>query len=205
LISPVITGLPDDASLTFEMQIISELSGLYPDSCYDGGLLEISVNAGAFTQITPLGGYNKHFRLRTSGGRPYNGPMPGLACWADTVSVWALKTFDLAAYAGQNVQVRWRFGSDSSGTREGWYVDDVVVTAFGNVVDPTGLTIYFSGTDLVLRWNDDVNPAYRIYSDTTPDGTFATLEGSTTATEFTIPGGAADLLKFYLIRGWDGN
>ena len=131
--------------------------------------------------------------------------MPGRACWADTAQVWAAKTFDLSTFAGQDVQLRWRFGSDSSGTREGWYVDDVAVTAFASLVDPTGLTIAVSGTDLVLHWNDDINPAYRIYSDTTPDGAFTTLEGSTTATEFTIPGGAADLLKFYLIRGWDGN
>ena len=34
---------------------------------------------------------------------------------------------DLDAYAGQTARFRFRLGSDSSVSREGWYIDDVKV------------------------------------------------------------------------------
>jgi hypothetical protein len=34
----------------------------------------------------------------------------------------------LAAYAGQSVKLRWRFGSDAGLTRQGWWIDDVAVS-----------------------------------------------------------------------------
>ena len=34
---------------------------------------------------------------------------------------------DLDAYAGQTVQFRFRLGTDTSVSREGWYIDDVKV------------------------------------------------------------------------------
>jgi hypothetical protein len=34
----------------------------------------------------------------------------------------------LAAYAGKAIKLRWRISSDSSGTRAGWWVDDIAVT-----------------------------------------------------------------------------
>ena len=38
---------------------------------------------------------------------------------------------DLSAYAGETVMLRFRFGTNDSGAREGWYVDDV--TLFDNL------------------------------------------------------------------------
>ena len=207
LLSPVVNDLPEDATLTFAHQIISEVSGLYPDSCYDGGLLEVSADGGAFTQISPVNGYPKHFRYRTSGSRPYSGPLPGAECWADTASVWAVITVDLSAFAAQNVQLRWRFCSDSAGTREGWYVDDVLIfapTAIAEPTTPIDATLYYYGGNLVLRWADDSNSDYRIYGSNDPDNPLETLIGSTQANEFTITDMSA-LKKFYVVVGWDGN
>ncbi len=34
---------------------------------------------------------------------------------------------DVSSYAGQIVKFRFRLGSDSSVSREGWYIDDVKV------------------------------------------------------------------------------
>jgi hypothetical protein len=67
--------------------------------------------------------------------------------------------------------------------------------------DVIGLTISVVGEDVVLRWDDDTNPYYYIYSKDTPNGIFTHEEGSTALNEFTIIGGAASEIRFYYIVG----
>jgi hypothetical protein len=55
-----------------------------------------------------------------------------------------------------------------------------------------------SGNDAQLRWISTGSPYYRIYSDTTPFGTYSTLEGSTADTLFTDSDAFAEgEMKFY--------
>jgi hypothetical protein len=184
-------------------------SDLYTDSAYDGGVLEISANGGAFTQVTPIAGYNRTFRTIAGGGNPFTGPMPGVPCYSDSITNWTLGQVDLSGYAGQNIQIRWRFGSDAGATREGWYVDDVRIYApqppVPEPVVPTGLTIRYVGTSLVLKWDTDANLNYKIYSSTIATGPFEYLEGTSTTNAFTISAGPVDARKFYVVVGWDGN
>ncbi len=65
---------------------------------------------------------------------PYDGPVTGLGRPRRLVrrprrtgDPWKKAVVDVDAYAGQTAQFRFRLGSDSSVSREGWYVDDVVV------------------------------------------------------------------------------
>ncbi|MBM3324737.1 MAG: hypothetical protein FJY66_03630, partial [Calditrichaeota bacterium] len=169
LISPVIPDIPNEARLYFWMQIEGELSWSYPDSAYDGGILEISADGGPFERVTTLGGYPKTFRWRSGSGGPFTGPMPGQPCWARDLT-WVEEIMDLQGYAGQSIQFRFRFGSDAGGGNEGWYVDDVSVIALDlpDISVPTGLAIAVEGDDLHLRWNSDSNYGYRVYSDDTP-------------------------------------
>ncbi|HRF53989.1 MAG TPA: choice-of-anchor J domain-containing protein, partial [Aquimonas sp.] len=94
-------------------------------SCWDGGLLEVSTNGGTnWTQVPTAS-------LLTD---PYDGaistawgnPLGGLNAWCRSQD-WTRSVVDLNAYAGQNVQFRFRLGSDSSVGAEGWYVDDLRV------------------------------------------------------------------------------
>ncbi len=207
LVSPTVTSLPAEARLGFYYQIDSEISGTWPaDSAYDGGFLEVSADGGAFAAVTPLQGYDHQFRWRTSGGRPYNGPVPGQRCFAGTVASWTLREFDLTAYAGQDIQLRFRFCTDSSGVSEGWYVDDVLITAFGpEGLEPvTDVVIAVSGTDIVLTWSSTGAPAYRVYSDTDSEGLFGTFEGSTVTNSITLPIDGVNTEKFFLVTSWDG-
>jgi hypothetical protein len=126
LVTPAI-AVTAYSSLNFMHWMDSEISTQYTDSAYDGGVIEISVNGGAFSPITPVGGYPKTFRYLRGSGNPATGPMPGRPCYAGTIP-WTAREVDLSAYAGQTVQVRFRFGSDSSTGREGWYVDDIYVS-----------------------------------------------------------------------------
>jgi bacillopeptidase F len=206
LTSPVIADIPDEARLYFWMKIEGELSGAFPDSAYDGGILEISADGGAFEQVTTEGGYPKTFRWQSGGGAPATGPMLGQPCWADDPT-WVEEIMDLDAYVGQSIQIQFRFGSDAGTTNEGWYVDDVSIVAIGtcSAVEVTNLVILLEGDDLHLSWDADDNCAYRIYSDDDPEGTFTTLIGVTTCTEFVVAGRATSTDKeFYTVRGWDG-
>lgn len=136
LVSPMIPTVPENARLTFYHQIQAELSSSYPDSAYDGGVIEISIDSSAFTPITPVGGYPKTFRTQAGGGNPYTGPMPGVRCFSGNIANWARVEVNLAPYVGHAVQFRFRFGSDNAITNEGWYVDDVVVSAPSGPMDP---------------------------------------------------------------------
>ncbi|MGB4976024.1 MAG: M14 family zinc carboxypeptidase [Anaerolineae bacterium] len=92
--------------------------------CYDGGILEISTNAGStWTQITS--------GLLTD---PYNGPIGSgnplgtVNAWCGDPQDWLNSIVDLNPYAGQTVKFRFRLGSDTSvGRPDGWNLDDVVV------------------------------------------------------------------------------
>ena len=95
--------------------------------CYDGGDAEISTDNGATWVPLP------NAVMMTD---PYDGPTTGLGDldgWCDDLgaaaTVWKKAVVDIDAYAGQNVRFRFRLGTDSSVSREGWYVDDVVVQA----------------------------------------------------------------------------
>ncbi|HEX5130954.1 MAG TPA: S8 family serine peptidase [Candidatus Krumholzibacteria bacterium] len=86
---------------------------------YDGGNVKVSTDGGAtFSIITPAGGYDD---VANSG----NAGIAGEPCFTNIHEAWQQETFDLSAFAGQQVIIRLHFGSDSSVNRSGWYVDDV--------------------------------------------------------------------------------
>ncbi len=205
LSSPVMNNLPADALLSFWMQIEGETSSAFPDSAYDGGILELSINGGAFSQVTTEEGYTNTFRYQVGGGAPAQGPMLGQPCWATNVTTWTQKTLDLSAYEGANVQLRFRFGSDNSVQREGWYVDDVLVQAVGEpitVTTPTELTIIVIGEDVVLNWAADGNPMYRVYTSFDAEDPLQTIIGDTDQNTFTIVGGASvNDQRYYSVVG----
>lgn len=208
LLSPTIADLPAAAMLQFVFQIESEISGAFPDSAYDGAVVELSADGGAFTEIAPLAQYPRTFRWERGGGLPALGPMRGQPCYAGDILTWSDALFDLNAYAGQDIQLRFRFGSDSLNYREGWYIDNVQLFAPAVIppppVDPIQVTLIQNGAVLTLRWFDDTNTQYRVYSSDTPAGPL-TLVGSTSTTSLVVPGGAAAARKFYVVTGWDGN
>jgi subtilisin family serine protease len=113
-----------DSYLHYWQWVAAETSAAYSGRAYDGGIVEISVDGGAWTQITPDGGYP--FTVR-AGGTP--GPFPADTPIFSGSRNWHEVNFDLGAYEG-TAQIRFRFGSDGATGREGWYVDDVVVDGF---------------------------------------------------------------------------
>lgn len=96
---------------------------------WDGGVLEISVNGGAFQDIITAGG-----RFIEGG---YNGalgansnPLDGRPAWTGNSGGYITSRAQLPAAAnGQPVRFRWRFGEDTNTLNVGWNIDNVAVTS----------------------------------------------------------------------------
>jgi hypothetical protein len=98
------------------------------ENTYDGGVLEIAIAGGAFTDIVDAGGafvtggYNGTIDLN------FGNPLAGRNAWTGNSGGFQNTTVSLPpSAAGQNVQLSWRFGSDSSNAGVGWYVDTITV------------------------------------------------------------------------------
>jgi PKD repeat protein len=99
----------------------------FEGTSYDGSVLEISTNGGgAWTDLGPHiteNGYNG--TISSCCGNPLGGRQG----WTGDLTTWTQVVVDLSAFAGQDVNIRWRLGCDSSVSDVGWYIDDVEVTA----------------------------------------------------------------------------
>ncbi len=133
LVSPVIPIISANAQLSFRHNYSFEYSGNRNPIYYDGGVLEIKIGGGAFTDFVAAGGsfttngYNGTITI-TSGN-----PLGGRAAWCKTSSGWKTVTAKLpASAAGQTIQLRWNCATDSEngggGSPVGWYVDSVAIT-----------------------------------------------------------------------------
>ncbi len=196
LVSPVISIQPS-SQLSFQHRIQGEVSGVYPDSAYDGGVLEISNDGGGnWVQLTPATGYNKAFR-GYSGGVPCTHPFAGgTPCWSGEFG-WTEAQVDLSAWADQDVQFRFRFGSDQASGLEGWYVDDITVYGlnFGEP-EPLVIQISYSSPYVTVSW-DAVPQAvtYRVYRSSDPYDSFILVQESTMTSYTTMPGAEPQFFK----------
>ncbi len=86
--------------------------------CWDGGLVQISINGGTWTQITPIGGYP--YRIYSNPASPFAANTYVYSGSHD----WQEAIFDLSAYSG-SARIRFLFGTDGAVTGEGWYIDDI--------------------------------------------------------------------------------
>lgn len=125
LTSPSIVIADPAATLTFRHKYNTEAG-------WDGGLVEISIAGGAFQDIITAGGMFIENGYNGQLGISNNSPLGGRNAWSGnsggyiTTRIWLPP-----AAAGQNVQLRWRFGSDDNtvapGGNPGWFIDDVAV------------------------------------------------------------------------------
>lgn len=100
---------------------------------WDGGVLEISVGGGVFTDIVTAGGsfvFNGYNGILGANGA--NNPLAGRNAWNGNSGGYLTTLVRLpASTSGQNVQFRFRFGADDNtvgqGPNPGWYIDNVKV------------------------------------------------------------------------------
>jgi hypothetical protein len=119
--------LPVETPLTLQFWNWQEIEDS-SSGCYDGAILEISTDAGttwtqlptAVMQTDPYDG-----PISTS----FSNPLGGFDAWCGDPQDWLRSVVDIDAYAGQTARFRFSLATDSSVSREGWYIDDVAVQA----------------------------------------------------------------------------
>lgn len=99
----------------------------------DGGVLEFSIDGGAWFDVTASGSGAAF----ASGG--YNGALNSNSNPLNTRQAWTgnntaaftrvvVELTDSAKYAGKAVRVRWRLATNNGGPSEGWWIDDIALT-----------------------------------------------------------------------------
>ncbi len=210
LYSPIINVPADAANLSLTFMHNFDLQ-----STRDGGVLEFSVNGGAWFDVTAAGsgaafasgGYNSS--LTVTNPSSSRNPLAGRAAWSGTktgFSKVAVNLTDAAKYAGKTLQIRWRLATNGSTTSPGWYVDDIAIAgvASGNlppsitaeaIATPTPVTA--ASTQLTVSADDDSGESALAYTWSYTGGSFTrpvsfsengtNAAKSTTAT-FTVAG-----------------
>ncbi len=127
LVSPLIAITGTATQLTFRQYYNLESSA--SGTGYDGGVLEISIGGGPFTDILAAGGSFASGGYNRTISTQYNNPLAGRQAWSGNSGGFITTVVNLpAAAVGQNIQLRWVCGTDSSVNGAGWYVDTVAVT-----------------------------------------------------------------------------
>lgn len=96
---------------------------------WDGVVVEMSTNGGAFVPIAPDGGYPSTFSqtgqppINACGYAASQGAFSG-----STSNAFQTFTHTLSGASPRTVQLRWRFSSDPGSEEEGFYLDDVQIT-----------------------------------------------------------------------------
>ena len=108
--------------LTFRHNFNLEASDDDPNLGFDGGVLEISTDGGKTFQYVPcrqsfvIGGYNR--TISTDRGSP----IAGLRAWSGNSEGFITTVVNVPIII--DGKLRWRMASDTSGSSEGWRVDD---------------------------------------------------------------------------------
>lgn len=170
------------------------------ESGFDGGVLEISINGGAFADIVTAGGsFAAGGYTGTISASSSSSPIPGRAAWTGSANTaYTTTTANLpVAAAGQNVRLRFRLACDSSVASSSpvWRIDSISLTdttyaccglspTFTSAAPPTATVgIAYSHT---FTTNGTPPPGFSITGGTLPAG--ITLVGAVLAGNPTTPG-----------------
>ena len=100
---------------------------------FDGGVMEISVNGGAFTDVITAGG------SFTSGGynsvisSGFSSPIGGRSAWSGNSNGYTTTAVELpASTIGQSVRLRFRMAADIDTSGVGWRVDTIQACGFAS-------------------------------------------------------------------------
>jgi hypothetical protein len=132
LLSPLIHITSSAPQLSFSnyYNLEGDTFGLSLSAAYDGGVLEIKIGSGAFTDILTAGGTFSAggyvCRIYGTGGNP----LADRPAWSGDSGGFISTVVNLpTAAAGQDVRLKWRLGTDLNNSFGGvaWYIDSLTI------------------------------------------------------------------------------
>ncbi|MGE3465536.1 MAG: M36 family metallopeptidase, partial [Pyrinomonadaceae bacterium] len=148
--SPTIMVTSPTATVSFSNNFDLEDSTVTPGVGFDGMVLEISTNGGAFQDIIAAGGSFVTGGYTDTISAAFSSPIAGRMAWSGNSAGFIPTTVNLPAAAdGQNIVLRWRRATDVSIGDVGVRIDDVTFTGASCGAPPvsacgTDQTVYFS-------------------------------------------------------------
>src|SRR5215204_3369045 len=117
------------------------------ENTWDGGVLEMKVGSGEFRDILVAGGTFLAGGYTTTLNSSPN-PLAGRFAWSGaTQEDFLLTSVQLPANTfGQNVQFRWRLGSNDSFASLGWWIDSVTLENIATGANTASISIASAGT-----------------------------------------------------------
>ena len=92
-------------------------------ACYDGGILEVSLDGSAFVQVPGSLLLTEPYQGAVNGG--FGNPLAGMQAWCGDFRQYARVVVDANGWSGHQVRLRFRLGTDSTVSRTGWHIDDM--------------------------------------------------------------------------------
>jgi len=148
LVSPAVALPAGASSVAMKFWNHQTIEHRAAGGCWDGAVVEISTNGGSsWTRLEAELLTDPYDGLIPSG---FSNPLIGSNVWCGDPQDWMNSVVDISAFGGQTAQFRFRLASDSSVSREGWYIDDVSVHActallFNNGFETGTLTPWTGG------------------------------------------------------------
>jgi hypothetical protein len=170
LVSPVLAVPAAPAQLRFQ-NYYSLKPGI------DGGVLEIKIGSGAFTDILTAGGsfISGGYNLALANLSTSQNPLKGRSAWSGDSGGFITTAIQLPPAAlGKTVQFKWRCGTDyGNGDLLGWFVDTIAVST-GNtyscctgLVPPALQNFRVSGQNLLFSFQTIPGQTYQVETKST--------------------------------------
>jgi len=154
LVSPQFSIDTTKALLSFRNNYNTEVDPLINDRAYDGGVLEIKIGTNNFTDVLVAGGTFVSGGYTRTLDATNDNPIAGRRVWSGNSGGFITSAVALPSNAaGQMIQLKWRFGTDTGNAEGGfgWYIDKVQVT--------DGAACCISSADLAVAQSATPNPA----------------------------------------------
>ena len=115
--------------LTFRHNFNLDASDVDLNVGFDGGVLEISFDGGnTFQDIIAAGGTFVQGGYNRTIAADHGSPIAGRQAWSGSSDGFVTVTVDLPVkFVVLFQNLRWRMASDTTGSKEGWRVDNVIV------------------------------------------------------------------------------
>ena len=129
LTSPPVTMGSRGGLLRFRHFLDTEASLFNPDVGFDGGVLEVSRDAGPWEDIQEAGGRFTQGGYNRILSESYQNPLPNRRAWSGSLG-WIPTAVRLPpGFARNDLRFRWILGHDTSEAEEGWHIDEISVSS----------------------------------------------------------------------------